>query len=127
MLQNFGYYTFLGLSYALAIFLWAILYKSFAKNLYAVQDEPEKDKPWLDLGFLLLAGIATILIGQLYTAGQLLPELQWDNLKISECLNQIIIFSPFLLYFFLKKHPGHRLIFIIESEAAFSGNPLRCL
>jgi hypothetical protein len=62
-------------------------------------------QPWWDTLWAFLAALATIAIGQLYTRGMLLPKGSIVDPVLTEALNQMIIFSPFILLLIVRRQP----------------------
>lgn len=65
------------------------------------------EKPWLDFGLGLLAVIGILGIGQLYSAGLLIPPTQVSSVDqlIVWPLNNLIIYSPIFLVLLFRKQP----------------------
>jgi hypothetical protein len=61
--------------------------------------------PWWDTLWVFLPAIATIVIGQLYTRGMLIPKGLIIDPVLTEALNQTIIFSPFILLLIVRRQP----------------------
>lgn len=51
------------------------------------------ERPWLEVGLVIVAAIAVIGVGQLFVRNMLLPETS----ELTKSLNQLIIFSPILI------------------------------
>ncbi|WP_462252643.1 CPBP family glutamic-type intramembrane protease [Ekhidna sp.] len=65
-------------------------------------------KPWLDLGLGLLAAVMILLIGQVYSAGYLIPNSKNEILRyLTWPLNNIIIFSPIAITLFVRAHSSN--------------------
>lgn len=58
--------------------------------------------PWREIGWAVVAGIATLGIGQLYMNGWRLPT-PGALAMVTESINQLLIFSPFLLLLVLRR------------------------
>lgn len=97
------HYGSLYLSYAAAVAGWFALSGVFPK-LWPKQDPITFPKPWREIGYVLLAGIAVVGIGQLYVRGLRLPN---DGAAgpLFESVNQILIFSPMFVLLALRKQP----------------------
>jgi len=75
-----------------------------SKPIWPAAGRPELKRPWTDLGLIFLAVIAVIGVGQLYTAGYLLPT-SGELGPWAEALNQLIIFSPIPLLLLIRQQP----------------------
>lgn len=72
---------------------------------------PRFERPWLEMLFALLAGVAVIGVGQLYVRGFLLtPE---TSILVASA-NQILVFSPVLLLPVLRRQGPETLYAPIE-------------
>lgn len=94
--SNIYYYLVLAVSYSVALYAWWIILIRSKK--IKPKEAIKLRKPWLQVGGILLMAILTILIGQLYTNGYLMPNYSFQSLNVSECINQILIYSPFPLF-----------------------------
>jgi len=97
------YYNILSICYVLALALWwlsATIILGKAKGEIGTIS-----RPWLKVVGVLVCGILTILVGRLYSANWLVPEITIGSLQLSEVLNQVLIYSPFLFYFLITREP----------------------
>lgn len=94
--MNIHYYQILGISYGLALMLWWGYSIILINNNQSI---PSIRKPWLKAGIVVGCGVLTISFGQLYVNNFLIPDYRIGSFQLGECINQIIIYSPFLLYF----------------------------
>ncbi len=92
------YYSIAG-GYFVALGLW-LLVARLRPGLWRPCADWEFQRPWREIGYALLAAVATILVGQLYVQGFLLDERLSPLFKP---LNQLIIFSPFLLLLWIRR------------------------
>lgn len=97
-----NYYTILMITYGAAFATWFFLSRTFEEKLYEKTIQKDNAKSWMDLIVLLVAGIATLIFGRLYSSGFRVAPIYWGSLKVSEVLNQLFIYSPFILYAILK-------------------------
>lgn len=91
---NLSHYFQIYIGYGLALLGWYMYYKH-SKDYGKKENEPFK-YPWMEFLFALLAAFLTLGIGQLYLRGLLLSKSGSFGF-ITESLNQLIIFSPFLI------------------------------
>lgn len=96
--MHLTYYQILSVCYGLALFLWWFASTKFHSRLGHESGQHIK-KAWLKTSIVFLCSIFTILIGRLYSAGLLLPSLDWISIPLIESINQLLIYSPFLLFF----------------------------
>lgn len=86
--------------YGTALIGWLLLSRAMP-GLWAPPSPPfAPQRPWRELGWALLAAAAVLGIGWLWGADMLLPRT-----GLSEAVNQLIIFSPFLLLLAIKRQP----------------------
>ncbi len=114
------YYVILYCSYTFALVLAAIVYLILGPSLYHSSVSGIDQKPWRSVFYLLVAGAGTLIAGRLYSAGFFLPEFRVGAFRLTECINQILIYSPFLIYMVLDRvswtHawlPPYRLVYRI--------------
>lgn len=92
------HYQALYLAYGAALGGWLLALRCFP-GLWQKGNQAQFAQPWRELGYAVLAGLAIIGIGQLYTMGYRLPTSgRWG--PVFETINQALIFSPvwFLLW-----------------------------
>ncbi len=84
-----------------------------------IQSVESTKKPWLDLALGLLSCFAVMGVGQLYSAGYLIPRSASTviNQLIVWPLNNVLIFSPIFLTLILRKQGTHS-IFISSNQMA---------
>ena len=88
--------------YAVALGLLAALVRWRGDLWPKLADRPFP-RPWIEVGWALLAALAVILIGQLYSHGLRIPARgSWRPL--AESVNQIVIFAPMLALIPLRRH-----------------------
>ncbi len=100
------YYQILAISYFSVFGLWWALYSKSLKFLYPA-GQHKIQRPWVQTGLVLLAAVLVIAIGWLYSKGFLVPEYRLGSVRLSECLNQMIIFSPIPLMIMLSRQTFH--------------------
>lgn len=99
------YYVALYAAYAVALTGWWGINRSKPEVWPSGPPHPF-DHPWREVLWAVLAAVATILIGQLlYVPGHLLPEASVTDSPLAASLNQIIIFSPFLILLAIRRQP----------------------
>ncbi len=102
MQSNTFFMVPLTIAYASMCGLWFLVNKQ--KNLWALDSIKPSRKPWLDFFLGLITAIAIIGIGQLYSAGFLIPDS--ENITINQFVwmaNNFIIFSPIAVTLFLRR------------------------
>ena len=86
--------------YGTALIGWLLLWRTMP-GLWAPTSPPfAPQHPWREVGWALLAAAAVLGIGWLWGADWLLPRT-----GLSEAVNQVIIYSPFLLLLAIKRQP----------------------
>jgi hypothetical protein len=86
--------------YATAMIGWLLLWRAMP-GLWAPVSPPfAPQHPWREVGWALLAAAAVLGIGWLWGADMLLPRT-----GPYEAINQVIIYSPFLLLLAIKRQP----------------------
>lgn len=94
-------YQSLFFGYGTALLLWLGVAR-LLPNMWPKQPVPMFEHPWREVGWVLLAAVGTIGIGQLYLRGWLLPTpAGWKPLL--DAINQLLIFLPLLLVVPLRK------------------------
>jgi hypothetical protein len=99
--SNLNYYFILTCSYAVSMLVWWLISAQY-KTIFIFENK-ELRRPWLQIGGIILVSVATILIGRLYVAGYLVPNLTIGSLDAGACLNQLIIYSPFPAFIVITK------------------------
>jgi hypothetical protein len=86
--------------YGTALIGWLLLWRAMP-GLWAPPSPPfAPQHPWREVGWTLLAAAAVLGIGWLWGADMLLPRT-----GPYEAVNQVIIYSPFLLLLAIKRQP----------------------
>lgn len=98
-----GHYAALFAGYSAALVAWLGLGR-LAPTLWPVPSPPIFSRPGRELAFALVAVVATLGIGALYTGGLLLPATSRVRPAL-DVFNQILIFSPFLILLLIRRHP----------------------
>lgn len=80
--------------YAIALVLWRLAHY-FLPHLWEVTYEPQFKTPWKDLVGAILAAVAVLSLGVIYTKFGLIPKVKGIT-ELVAALNQCIIFSPVL-------------------------------
>jgi len=96
--------------YGAAVGIFWLLYATM-KPRFLCRENSTIDKPWLETGLLIVAVIAVIGVGQLWSKNLLLPEETW----VFEALNQVIIFAPILIILALRGNLSSRAYLPIVS------------
>jgi hypothetical protein len=92
------------ISYGAALLGWLAAARALP-NLWPKPDAPTFPRPWIEIGFVVAAGVLVLAIGQLYLRGWLLPTAPGLLGVVIDACNQILIFSPLLLLLALRRHP----------------------
>lgn len=94
------YYKILYASYGVSIGMWWLMFMGFRMRLYRenIGSSFPQQSSWRGLIILFGAGVVTLLIGRLYSAGMLIPPFTLGKIRIGESINQLLIYSPFLVY-----------------------------
>jgi len=89
------------LAYASACGIYFLL----RKQLWQTEEEEAMDKKHLDLVLAFVAAIGILLIGQVYSAGYLIPK--FSDIKLVQAivwmLNNVLIFSPVFIVLLVRK------------------------
>lgn len=93
------HYISLVAGYSLVVALWFTL-NHFFPTLWRHQDKVSFNRPHLEFVYAIIAVIAIIGIGQLYSRDLLIPA---DGNVFLDAINQLIIFSPTLVLILLRK------------------------
>lgn len=101
--MNGHYYLILYASYAVAISIAALFYRTFHHQLYLDDKVTSTPHPWREVLYVLLATISTLIVGRLYSGGYLLSDFNLGHLKAGESVNQVIVFSPFIAYILIRR------------------------
>jgi hypothetical protein len=103
-MSDLGYYYVLSFSYAVALLGWWLIRARFEEKLRH-GDTFQIQKPWLQVACIVASVIAILLIGRLYSNHLLLAPMTVGVINLSECINQLLIFSPVVLFLFITKQP----------------------
>ncbi|MEP0985324.1 CPBP family glutamic-type intramembrane protease [Ekhidna sp.] len=111
MQSNSFFIVPLTLAYLCICGLWFLFNKLGCS--WDIESIESSKKPWLDFGVGLLACISVIGIGQIFSAGFLIPSTESTilNQVFIWPSNNVLIFSPILLTLFIRKQ-GLSTIFI---------------
>jgi len=96
-----SHYAALFLAYAAALAGWHAACRSLP-HLWPKDPNPTFDRPWLEVLWVLAAGLAVVAIGQAYTAGIRLPA-DGPLGPLAESINQAVIFSPIVALLIIRK------------------------
>lgn len=96
-----SHYQALFLAYGVAMVGWLAVIR-LLPNLWPHATFPEFRKPWQEVGWVFLAVLGIIAIGQLYQAGIRLPQTGPFG-QVLESVNQLAIFSPIFLLLYYRK------------------------
>lgn len=97
------HYPSLFVAYGGALAAWVLLWRLFP-GLWPKQEPYPFERPWREVGYALLAGLAVVAIGQLYLRGIRLPERGAAE-PVLNGLNQLLIFAPVPLLLVIRKQP----------------------
>ena len=82
--------------------LWFLLNRT--SKTWQITSIQTPQKPWIDLVLAVVAAIAILAIGQLYSAGYLIPRTGSKTVDLFIWpLNNVLIFSPILITLFIRK------------------------
>jgi len=96
-----SYYFALTTGYAVAIAGWLLMNSRF-QWIWKSDTDYQFEHPWKETLYAILAALATVGLGQLYSQGFFRG---WKSLPLSGVLDQILIFLPFPLLLVLRKQP----------------------
>lgn len=109
-----GHTEVLAIAYGTVCLVWLVL--SHLLPYWRAPARPYFEHPWREVGYVLVAALLVIGLGQLWVRGVRLPN-QGEWRPIFESINQIIIFSPLLLLLFWRRQspasawlPGPHLV-----------------
>lgn len=89
--------------YSTALAGWLLLAR-WVPSLWPPPPEVAFKHPWREVGWALLAVLAVLGIGQLYTAKLLFPTGGWSGVPL-ETLNQLLIFLPLPFLLVVRRQP----------------------
>ncbi len=102
MQSNTFFIVPLTLAYGSICGLWFLL--SANVNLWSLEPIKQSKRPWIDFALALLAAVAILGIGQLYSGGFLLPNSQSETAdRLIWVVNNFIIFSPIAIVLLSRK------------------------
>ncbi len=101
--MGWSHYEALLAAYALALLAWAGVWR-LVPQLWPHVPTLRFDHPWIEVGLALAAVAGTLAIGQLYTRHWLL-HVEGRFAPIVESVDQVLIFSPFLLLLLVRGQP----------------------
>ena len=114
MQSNTFFIVPLSLAYLSVCGLWFLLSK--AGQSWQIDSIESTKKPWLDFGIALIACVAVMAVGQLYSSGYLLTRTGNSSFNLFIWpLNNVLIFSPIFLTLFIRKQ-GLNTIFISSKQ-----------
>ena len=101
--MQISHYHALLIGYAVALIGWLLADRVFP-SLWPRREPASFNRPWIEVLWAIISVIGILLVGQLYTRGWLLPDLESIETLIEVC-NQILIFSPILVLLAVRRHP----------------------
>ncbi|MBI3586982.1 MAG: hypothetical protein HY088_07630 [Ignavibacteriales bacterium] len=101
---SYSYYFALSAGYTIGVLGW-LLINRLKPEIWKADSEYQFPHSWRETLWALAAVVGTISIGQFYMAKMLIPKALIINSVITDALNQIIIFSPFLLLLVIRRQP----------------------
>ena len=114
MQSNSFFIVPLTLAYLSACVLWFLLDRG--SKSWQIETIEKPPKPWIDLMLGLVACVVILVIGQLYSAGYLIPQSGSKVLNYFIWpLNNVIIFSPIFLVLLIRKQ-SLKTVFISGNE-----------
>ena len=99
-----SYYIALTGGYAIGLLGWWLVNR-WKPEIWKQGPDFQFAHPWWETLGVLAAAVATVGIGQLYSAGMLLPKSFIINRTITGALNQVIIFMPFMVLLMVRRQP----------------------
>jgi hypothetical protein len=97
------HYAALFAGYSAALAAWLVLAR-IVPAWWPAPSPPRFSRPGRELAFALVAVVATLAIGMLYGQKLLLPATSRVRPAL-DVLNQVLIFSPFLILLLIRRHP----------------------
>lgn len=102
MQSNTFFIVPLALAYGSMCGLWFLINRK--KNWWTLDTIKPSERPWLDFSIALISVVAIIGIGQLYSAGYLIPNTKSTIAnRFIWMVNNVLIFSPIGIALFLRK------------------------
>lgn len=104
--MHLSHYSAMVITYVIALVAWVGLSRwplIRGPQLWPSREIASFNHPWLELGLALLAVTGVIGIGQIWSAGCLLPEIGSCRVFL-QSINQIIIFAPIPLLLIIRRH-----------------------
>ncbi len=117
IMQSNSYFIIpLTVAYTSICALWFFLNRR--GKLWEIESIETSGQPWMDLGLGFLASIGIFGIGQLYSAGYLIPKTGTTliNQLIIWPLNNLLIFSPIFLVLLFRQQ-NLKTVFIARKQA----------
>ena len=71
--------------------------------LWPPAEQPRFARPWREVGYVLIAVLGVLLLGQLWSRGIRLPNTGTAG-PLFESINQLIIFAPIMLVPIVRRH-----------------------
>ncbi|MEP5610869.1 MAG: CPBP family glutamic-type intramembrane protease [Cyclobacteriaceae bacterium] len=102
MQSNAFFIVPLTIAYGAICGLW--FYMNSRTNWWPLESIKKSDNPWLDFSLSLIAAAGILGIGQLYSAGYLVPSSDGSIINsLTWILNNLIIFSPIAIVLLMRK------------------------
>jgi hypothetical protein len=121
------YYFALGAGYAAALLAWLLVDDS-RPDIWGHLKDPRFRHPWWETVAALIASLATVGIGLLYSRHLLLPEVSATKSPVINALNQVIIFSPFITLLLVRRQslqtawlPATKILLRLGAGAVLAG------
>jgi hypothetical protein len=89
-------------AYLGALLAWLVL-RSWNGPLWPQQPDPQFASPWREVAWALVAVVAVLGIGMLYSRGWLLPATSRYRPAL-DAINQVLIYSPIPLLLAVRRH-----------------------
>ena len=99
-----AYYLALSAGYAFALLGWLLIDRG-RREIWGPLPDAQFARPWRETLWALLAAIAAVGTGMLYSRHLLLPEISAKKSPFAEAANQLLIFSPFPALLILRQQP----------------------
>lgn len=101
--MSLSHYHSLFIAYFIAMLMWFGISRFLPKIWPTESEKIAFAKPWLEIGFAFIAVVLTILLGQAYMHWGFFPQKGTLG-NIGGALNQVVIFSPFIVLLVIRKH-----------------------
>lgn len=96
-----GHYAALLFAYSVALLAMFVIARR-APRWWPAPGAPAFAHPWRELGWALLAAVAVVALGMLYSRGWLLPATSTRRPAL-DAINQLVIYAPFPLLVVLRR------------------------